>query len=223
MKTVFMIIFQYTPKNKIVPSRSGFQIYRFISKRPKHIGVSVRDLNNLTQFFIHTAKTLLEIKHTPVHLILTSSYMTQLLIYIIQLRPKQNICVVPVARPCLILTPDPKHFFLYPVLNIFFYVSERPTFFPVVPDFMRYDNTVFRSTNSVNKNGGARRAHCLLACKVMWSHPEKQSHSSRWRRMTRSAMFSTDGIIQPTLTTKRDTVSPPNAAWGWMLRASNFT
>ena len=71
-------------------------------------------------------------------------------------RPKQNICVVPVARPCLILTPDPKHFFLYPVLNIFFYVSERPTFFPVVPDFIRHDNMVFRSTNSVNKNGGAR-------------------------------------------------------------------
>ena len=132
------------------------------------------------------------------------------------IRPKQNICVVPVARPCLILTPDPKHFFLYPVLNIFFYVSERPTFFPVVPDFIRHDNTVFRSTNSVNKNGGARRAHCLLACKVKkCDHTKrKQSHSSRWRQMTRPAMFSTDVIIQPTLTTKRDTVSPPNAAWG---------
>ena len=82
--------------------------------------------------------------------------------------------MVPVARPCLILTPDPKHFFLYPGLNIFFYVSERPTFFPVVPDFIRHDNTVFRSTNSVNKNGGARRAHCLLACKV-----KKCDHTKR--------------------------------------------
>ena len=108
--------------------------------------------------------------------------------------------MVPVARPCLILTPDPKHFFLYPVLNI------MSDFFPVVPDFIRHDNTVFRSTNSVNKNGGARRAHCLLACKVKkCDHTQrKQSHSSRWRRMTRSAMFSTDVIIQPMLTTKRD-------------------
>ena len=123
--------------------------------------------------------------------------------------------MVPVARPCLILTPDPKHFFLYPVLNIFFsYVSERPTFFPVVPDFIRHDSTVFRSTNSVHKNGGVRGAHCLLACKVKkCDHTQrKQSHSSRWRRKTRSAMYSTSVTIQPTLTTKRDTVSPPNAA-----------
>ena len=134
---------------------------------------------------------------------------------VILIRPKQNICVVPVARPCLILTPDPKHFSLYPVLK-FFYVSERPSFFPVVPDFIRHDNTVFRSTNSVNKNGGAHRPHCLLASKVkICDHNQrKQSHSSRWRRMTRSAMFSTNVIIQPTLTTRRVTVSPPNAAWG---------
>ena len=39
-------------------------------------------------------------------------------------------------------------------------------FFPVFPDFIRHDNAVFRSTNSVNKNGGAHRSHCLLACKV---------------------------------------------------------
>ena len=102
------------------------------------------------------------------HIIKTKLYIEN------HFRPKQNICVVPVARPCLILTPDPKHFFLYPVLNIFFHVPERPTFFPIVPDFIRHDNTVFRSTNSVNKNGGARRAHCLLACKV-----KKSDHTQR--------------------------------------------
>ena len=45
------------------------------------------------------------------------------------LRPKQNICVVPVARPCLILTPDPKHFCLSRIQNIFFCTFRTPDFF----------------------------------------------------------------------------------------------
>ena len=38
---------------------------------------------------------------------------------IYRIRPKQNICVVPVARPCRILTPDPKHFCLYRIQKFF--------------------------------------------------------------------------------------------------------
>ena len=140
------------------------------------------------------------------------------------LRPKQNICVVPVARPCLILTPDPKHFSLYPVLK-FFYVSERPSFFSGSSGF--YPTRQYGiSQYQFSKQKWRRSSTTLFTgfqSKKMWSHPEETKSFISVGRMTRSAMFSTDVIIQPTLTTRRVTVSPPNAAWGWMLRASNFS
>ena len=45
------------------------------------------------------------------------------------IRPKQNICVVPVARPCLILTPDPKHFSCIQFLIFFFTFRNVRLFF----------------------------------------------------------------------------------------------